>query len=118
MKEFYAELQNQLNKMSDANYVTDEQLSTAKANLLRNKIRQDEKPSNLPHTLTFWWCSTSLDYFTDYDANMQKITRQQIADYVKKYIAGKPYIAGMIISDEMDKQLKPEDYFNNSKKSF
>ncbi|HEV8285935.1 MAG TPA: pitrilysin family protein [Chitinophagaceae bacterium] len=118
MKEFYAELQNQLNKMADANYITDEQLATAKANLLRNKIRQDEKPSNLPHSLTFWWCSTSLDYFTDYNANMQKVTREQIASYVKKYIAGKPYIAGMIINEEMDKQLKPEEYFTNTKKSF
>jgi zinc protease len=49
---------------------------------------------------------------------MQKITRQQIADYVKKYIVGKPYIAGMIINEEMDKQLKPEDYFSNTQKSF
>ena len=115
MKEFYMELQNQLNLMIDENYFTEEQLAIAKANLLRNKIRQDEKPSNLPHSLTFWWCSTSLDYFTDYDANMQKVTRKQIADYVKKYIRDKPFIAGMIINDEMKKQYKPEEYFTNLK---
>ena len=115
MKEFYMELQNQLNLMIDENYFTEEQLAIAKANLLRNKIRQDEKPSNLPHSLTFWWCSTSLDYFTDYDANMQKVTRKQIANYVKKYIRDKPFIAGMIINDEMKKQYKPEEYFTNLK---
>lgn len=115
MKEFYTEMMNQLNLMTDENYFTDEQLKIAKANLLRDKMRQDEKPSNLPHDLTFWWCSTSLDYFTDYDANMQKITRKDMADYIKKYIQGKPYIAGMIINEEMKTKLKPEEYFTNLK---
>ncbi|HKB45838.1 MAG TPA: pitrilysin family protein [Chitinophagaceae bacterium] len=113
LKEFYTELMNQLDKMDDQDYFTDEQLATAKANLLRNKIRQVEKPSSLPSNLTFWWCSTSLDYFTDYDAAMQKITRQDIIRYIKKYITGKPYIAGMIINEEMNKQLTPGEYFKN-----
>jgi zinc protease len=111
MKEFYEELMNQVSKLSDPNYFTDEQLEIAKANLLRNKIRQDEKPSNLPHSLTFWWCSTSLDYFTAYDNDMQKVNRQQLADYAKKYITGKPHVGGLIINEEMKKQLKPEEYF-------
>lgn len=115
LKEFNTELMNQIGQMADENYFTDEQLKTAKANLLRNKIRQDEKPSDLPHSLTFWWCSTSLDYFNDYNANMQKVTRKDISDYVKKYISGKPYVAGMIINDEMNKQLKPAEFFTNLK---
>jgi zinc protease len=82
---------------------------------LRNKIRQVEKPSSLPSNLTFWWCSTSLDYFTDYDAAMQKVSKQDIIRFVKKYITGKPYIAGMIINEEMNKQLKPAEYFTNLK---
>ena len=117
MKEFYTELQNQINKMAEEDYFTDEQLKIAKANLLRNRIRQNEKPSTLPHSLTFWWCSTSLDYFNDYDDNMQKVTRQDIIRYVKKYITGQPYVAGMIINEEMNNQLKPEEYFT-AKKSF
>ena len=117
LKEFYTELMSQVDKMDDEDYFTDEQLATAKANLLRNKIRQVEKPSSLPSYLTFWWCSTSLDYFTDYDAAMQKITRADIIRYIKKYITGKPYIAGMIINEEMNKQLNPGEYFK-SQKSF
>lgn len=118
MKEFYVELQNQINQMGDPNYFTDEQLAIAKANLLRNKIRQDEKPSNLPHNFTFWWCSTSIDYFSDYDKNMQKVTREDMANYAKKYIIGKPYVAGMIINEKMNNELKPAEYFSNAKKSF
>jgi zinc protease len=117
MKEFYSELMNQVNKMTEDDYFTEEQLATAKANLLRNKIRQEEKPSTQPHTLTFWWCSTSLDYFTDYNNNMQKITKKDITDYVKKYIKDKPFVAGLIINEEMNNQLKPAEYFT-SQKSF
>ena len=115
LKEFYAELMNQIDKMDDDDYFTDEELAIAKANLLRNKIRQIEKPSSLPSNLTFWWCSTSLNYFTDYDAAMQNITRQDIIRYIKKYITGKPYIAGMIINEEMNKQLNPGEYFKTQK---
>ncbi len=111
MKEFHEELMKQLKEISDPNYFTDEQLAIAKANILRDKIRQDEKPSSLPHSLTFWWCSTSLDYFTNYESDMQKVTRQDLANYAKKYLTGKPFIAGLIINEEMNKQFKPEKYF-------
>ena len=115
LKEFNTELMNQIGMMADENYFTEEQLATAKANLLRNKIRQTEKPSNLPSNITYWWCSFSLDYFNDYDANMQKVTRKEISDFVKKYIKDKPYVAGMIINEEMSKELKPAEFFTNLK---
>ncbi|MEO5561851.1 MAG: pitrilysin family protein [Chitinophagaceae bacterium] len=115
LKEFNTELMNQIDKMDDEGYFTYDQLATAKANLLRNKVRQVEKPSSLPSNLTFFWCSTSLDYFNDYDAAMQKVTMGDITRFIKKYLTGKPYIAGMIINDEMNKALKPGEYFTNLK---
>jgi zinc protease len=115
MKECYEEVVKQVKMWGDDNYFTDDQLQTAKENLLRNKIRNEEKPSQLPSTLTFWWCSTSLDYFTDYDNNMQRITRADIQQYVKKYIFNKPVVAGLIINEEMNKQFKPSDYFTTAK---
>jgi zinc protease len=111
MKECYAEVMNQVAQFSNPDYLTDEQLQTAKDVLVRNEIRNNEKPSNLSHTLTSWWASTSLDYFTDYISNLKKVSRQEIADYAAKYITGKPFVAGMIISPEMNQQLKPSEYF-------
>jgi zinc protease len=115
MKECYEEVVKQVKMWGDDNYFTEEQLQTAKENLLRDKIRNEEKPSQLPSTLTFWWCSTSLDYFTDYDNNMQRVTRADIQQYVKKYITNRPVVAGLIINDEMNKQYKPSDYFSTAK---
>ena len=102
---------NQVAQFSDPNYLTDEQLQTAKEILIRNEIRSNEKPSSLSMNLTFWWASTSLDYFTDYVPNMMKVTKQDITNYVNKYIVGKPYVAGLIINKEMNEKYKPADYF-------
>jgi zinc protease len=113
MRECYEEALKQIAMWGDPGYFSEEQLQTAKDNQLRNKIRNEEKPSTLSMSMTFWWASTSLDYFTDYNANMQKVSSEDIRNYVKKYVVGKPFIAGMIINDEMNKALKPAEYFKN-----
>jgi zinc protease len=111
LKECYEEAVKEIKAWGSDNYFSDEQLKTAKESLIRNKIRNEEKPSELAHTLTYWWCSTSLDFSTDYDDNMQKITRADIQRYLKKYITDKPLVAGLIINDDMNKKYKPSEYF-------
>jgi zinc protease len=113
MKECYQELMNQISQFDKADYFTDAELAKAKEGLKRQQIRQSEKPSSLASQLTFWWCSTSLDYFTDYFPAMNKVSKQDIQNYVKRYITGKPYVAGMIINQDMNKQYNPADYFKN-----
>src|SRR5258706_12850813 len=115
LKEFCAEVNNQISHFADDSYFTDEQLQTAKEILRRNHIRNIEKPSSLSRDLTYWWCSASLDFFTDYQAGVKSITSADIQQYLKKYIIGKPYVAGMIINGDMNKQLKPAEYFKNLK---
>jgi len=113
LKEFTTEVTNQVSHFADADYFTDEQLQTAKDILRRNFIRANEKPSALSSTLTFWWCSASLDYYTDYMKSLMDVTREDIQNYLKKYIIGKPYVAGMIINEDMNKQLKVDEFFKN-----
>jgi zinc protease len=113
MKECYQAMMAQINQFDKADYFTDAELAKAKQGLKRQQIRQSEKPSSLASLLTFWWCSTSLDYYTDYFPAMDKVTKQDIQNYVKRYITGKPYVAGMIISPDMNKQYNPGNYFKN-----
>jgi len=113
MKECYQEVINQITQWDKDDYFTDAELAKAKEGLKRQQIRQTEKPSSLASQLTYWWCSTSLNYFTDYYTAMNKITRQDIQNYVRRYITGKPYVAGMIISPDMNKQYNPGEYFKN-----
>jgi hypothetical protein len=44
---------------------------------------------------------------------MDKVTRDDIRQYVNKYITGKHYVGGMIINKEMNEQYKPAAYFKN-----
>jgi zinc protease len=111
LKECYTELMNQIGQFANPDYYSDEQLNDAKAILLRNDIHSKEKPSTLPGQVSFDWCSTSLDYYTDTESNYQKVTRGDIARYVKKYITGKPMVAGMIISPDLNKQVNAETFF-------
>jgi zinc protease len=113
LKECYAEVMNQVSHFADPDYLTDEQLQTAKEVFMRNEIRSNEKPSSLSMQLTYWWASTSLDYFTDYVPNLMKVSKKDIVDYVNRYIKDKPYVAGMIINSEMNKQMNPGEYFKS-----
>ncbi|MGH2553976.1 MAG: M16 family metallopeptidase, partial [Chitinophagaceae bacterium] len=111
MKELYQEMMNQLKYMGHPGYFTQEQLATAKEILLRNKIRNTEKPSSLPSQLTYQWCSTSLDYFTNYTESCLNVTMEDLEKFAQKYISEKYYVAGLIINPEMNKQMNPGEYF-------
>jgi zinc protease len=111
LKECYTEMLNQINQFEKDDYFTDEQLNTAKQIMQRNFIRQAEKPSSLASQLTFQWCSTSLEYFTDYQQACMSITKADIKNYIKKYIAGKNYVAGIIINEQMNKAANTASFF-------
>ena len=99
------EILNQVKQWGNDDYYTDAQLEDAKQILRRNAIREKEKPSAQASQVTYSWCSTSLDYYTDYENNLQKVTRDDIKRFVNRYITGKPYVAGMIINPAMNKKL-------------
>jgi zinc protease len=111
LKECYTEMMNQVNMWANDDYFTDEELATAKQVWRRNYIRQNEKPSMLGGLLSNFWCSTSIDYFTDYESNLQKVTREDIQRFVKTYIHNKPHVAGIIINAAMNKDLRPDTFF-------
>jgi len=111
LKECNDEMLNQIKQWGNDDYFTDEQLKNAKEIIHRNAIRKREKPSSQASILTKSWCSSSLDYMTDYEKNCDKITREDIKLFVNKYITGKPYIAGMIINPDMNKKLNASGIF-------
>jgi zinc protease len=114
IKECNAEILKQVKMWQQDDYFTDEQLADAKGIMRRNDIRKKEKPSELAHDLTYNWCSTSLDYLTDYPRNCMNVTRQDIKNYISKYITAKPYVAGIIINAEMNKAAQTSTFFKPS----
>jgi zinc protease len=44
-------------------------------------------------------------YYTTYVENLKKVTRQDIKDYVQKYIKGKHYVAGVLLNPMVKEQM-------------
>ena len=111
VKECFEEMKHQINLMDSDDYFTNEQLETAKRQLEINDVRGKEITSDYVHTISFWWCSASLDYYFNYINNLKKVSRADIQKYVRKYIKGKPYCAGLLINGQMEQQLNPGSFF-------
>jgi len=97
VKEAYDVLWKNIERWDDADYYTDEQLQTAKNLLAIQDSYGKESTSNYIHVVTYWWASATIDYYTNYVDNLQKVTREDITNYVKKYIQGKPHVTGIMV---------------------
>jgi zinc protease len=93
-------LHAELKLLAKPDYFTDEQLQTAKTLLAVEHIYDREKTSAYAHNVSFWWAVAGLDYYLGYLDNLQKVSRDDIKKYVSTYIHKKPYVLGILISQE------------------
>jgi zinc protease len=102
-------LKDELPRMVSDDYFTDEQLENAKTILAIDDIYGREKLSSFAHTVSFWWASASLDYYLNYVANLQAVTREDIKRYVNEYILAKPFVLGVLVSEEFKESKKLDE---------
>jgi zinc protease len=95
----HAALMNEISHFTDPDYFTDEELKFAKDQLEVSEIYNRERTTDFVHTVSFWWASGGLDYYRNYLDNLRKVTRADVQNYVRRYIAGKPSVTGVLISD-------------------
>jgi zinc protease len=100
VKEVVDKLEDHVNQWDDDKYFTDEQLETAKTLISIDDAHAREKTSEFIHTVSYWWASASIDYYTNYVENIKKVTREDIKQYVTKYIKGKPHATGILTTAE------------------
>jgi zinc protease len=111
LKECYDVLQQQIARFAAPDYYSDAQLVNAKAVILRNHVRNLERPSSLPNNLSYFWCSTSYEYATDIINNYQKVTRADIQKYIRIYILNKPNVSGIILQPALNQQANVKAFF-------
>lgn len=114
IKECMAEVKRQLQLMDNDDYLTDEQIETAKRKLEIIATQEQEVTSDFVQVMSFWWASSSINYFNTYQDHLQGIKRADLQAYVRKYLKNRPYCAGMLISPELKAQLAPQDFFTPS----
>ncbi|HZB13065.1 MAG TPA: pitrilysin family protein [Chryseolinea sp.] len=100
VKEVRDKLEEHVAQWDSDNYFTDEQLATAKTLLAIDDAHSREKTSEFIHTVSYWWASASIGYYTSYVDNIKKVTRADIQAYIRKYIKGKPHVTGILTTPE------------------
>lgn len=110
VKEAMAKLDEHIAQWNSDDYFTDEQLETAKTLLAIDDAYGKEQTSQFLHTVTYWWSSASIGYYTNYVENLNKVTREDIKKYVNTYIIDKPRVTGILLSPAMKEQMQIDDF--------
>jgi len=110
--EALAKFEEHIAMWDDEGYITEEQLQTAKDLIVIDEAYSSEKTSEYIHTVTFWWGTADIDYYTNYVSEIQKLTLQDLRDYVKKYITDKPNCTGVLVTPQMRTDLNIDEIFN------
>jgi zinc protease len=93
----------ELPKIKEPGYISDDELRDAAFKAEVQDALDRERPSQLTHTITFWWTSAGLPYYQNYVTNLRKVTRADIARYLDTYVLGKPFVFGAMVSPQMAK---------------
>lgn len=112
IKACYQAMQKEIAQWDDDAYISDMQLERAKKILYITQVEEREEVARYTHALSFWWACSSIDYYTSYRDNLNKVSRQNIKDYVGRYIKNKPFCAGLIIPQGSGLSADPDFYFS------
>lgn len=111
IKACYQEVLKQISLWDEDDYLSDVQIERAKRLLSIEQVKQRETVAEYAHLLSFWWASASIDYYTHYQDNVNKITRKDLIAYVQRYIKDKPYVAGLMLDKPTIEAIKPLEFF-------
>lgn len=112
IKECYQAMLKEIEQWDDDSYITDLQIERAKKILYVTQVEEREEVAQYTHLLSFWWASASIEYYPFYRDNLNKVSRKDIKDYVRKYIKGKPFCAGLLVPRSSNLQTDPNLYFS------
>jgi zinc protease len=105
-REALAALYREIERLADPGYITQEQLDAVKAERAVTTAFGVDRPSEHAHTLGFWWSVAGLEYYMGYVDNMASQKLEDLRAYARKYIIGKPRIAGALLPPEVRRQLQ------------
>jgi zinc protease len=101
-----AALYGEIAKFDTPGYFTSDELEAVKAHRAVTSAFDRERASGFAHTLGFWWSVASLEYYMGYVDYMAQQTLGDLRAYARKYIVGKPHIAGVLLPTDERQSLK------------
>ena len=91
-------LQFELMRMANADYYDTTALAIAKQRRIVHSAFQLEEGATLATGLAYWWAVTGMNYYQSYTAHLQQQTPADLSRYVSRFIAGKPFVIGVLVS--------------------
>lgn len=118
LRDAMAALYGEIAKFDTPDYYTSDELEAVKAHRAVTSAFDRERASGFAHTLGFWWSVASLEYYMGYVDYMGQQTLADLRAYARRYILGKPHIAGVLIAPEARASLKltPQDLLVGEKR--
>src|SRR6266513_3482955 len=104
-REALSALYSEVAKFDTPGYFTSNELEAVKAHRAVTSAFDRERASGFAHTLGFWWSVASLEYYMGYVDYMAQQTIEDLRAYARRYIVGKPHIAGVLIAPEARQAL-------------
>ena len=99
--ELAAAIQQELTAMAgDPGYFTDHDYQVLKAKLLDERILERETASGLINQLSFWWASSSTDYYLGYAGSLARTGRVDIARWLQTWLIGRPAVLALRLSEQ------------------
>ncbi len=107
-KKFEKTIYDEVKKtVEDPNYFSKKEFNLVKKVLSDEKVLNLENPNSfIGKTLSFWWTSTSTDYYFNYLKNLDKVNKADIDKFLTKYVLDNVPIVMMIVNSEEYKKDK------------
>jgi zinc protease len=102
-EKLYAALEaalSELERLVEPEAMTDEEIADAKTRLEVRRLFGREDPLSYSSTVGFWWATAGLQYYRGYIENLRTVDRGRMARYLRRYVQGRPLVAGVLISPE------------------
>lgn len=102
--ELIAAMNAELARFSEADYLSEELLKTAKTTLSVQDLTQQQSSLDVAHTISYWWCSAEIDYYLNYIENLNNVSRSDIQRFVQNWMTDKPRAIVLLSSPEVSAQ--------------
>lgn len=105
---------SQITRFANNDYFSDEQFERAKDMIEVEYLYDRENMVRNSERIAYYWSSQGIDYYVDYIKNVRAITRQDMNDFLRKFLVNKAYIMNAVASQKLKDSLNLDKYFKET----
>lgn len=90
-------LAREVEGLDDHDAFSDDEVRNSKRSRAVDAAFELDYPTEMAHTVGYWWSVLGLGYYMDYTTRMAAVTRADLRRYVARYIHGAPAVVGVLV---------------------